>query len=309
MKTQQALAGTLAAFALSFMPFSPSFGQDEFTFKLYMESLANGNMDTLTLSFSEDGRDSFDCSYDSVTEIPAPDFIGDTLGHVGAFVIPCYANGFQGDPGDMVCLKNRTVEWGSSATIIVPEQALPVRMEWDSSLFQGHWALLTDWYPGDWPEICPFHDSLWPVEVWMDRSSAGQLESRWTRHDADREYYHILFPTEDFYAGYHPDSAGMFFIYHKFYVWMKEPASNVTRPELGSGNLLAFRQNPVNDIIEWRSRLGIRQWRIYDMSGRLMLQGDAGQAEIGCQDWPAGLYVFEWFSQDGSHGMEKLIKR
>ena len=49
MKTK-ILSGTILALAFSALHFAS--GQEEFSFKLYMESLANGKKDTLELGFS-----------------------------------------------------------------------------------------------------------------------------------------------------------------------------------------------------------------------------------------------------------------
>ena len=301
MKLKTLLSGT--AFAL--LSLSLIRGQESFSFKLYMESLANGKKDTLSLGFSANGHDWNDYGFDSTRETPISDFLADTLNRIGAFILPGEGGfGFL-EPSDVLFFKERTAKWNANLTIIVPNPALPVRLTWDSSLFLGKWALLTDLNPGGWPDSYPSLSE--PIEIWMDKSSSGLLESKWTNDDNDREYYHVFFPTEAYYHEYHPDSAGMFYVYHKLYVWMKESASNNPQTEL-EGKVV-FRQNPVEDILQWTSPLPLRLWKVYDIFGRIIAQGNDSQTQIDCHDWPAGLYFFEWKYTNGTHGIEKLIKR
>ena len=76
------LIGTIT-FAFSSIAFA--FCQEEFTFKLYMESLANGKMDTLELGASPNGC--MGCDYDSSLCSPVFYPFDDTIAHIGAFAV------------------------------------------------------------------------------------------------------------------------------------------------------------------------------------------------------------------------------
>lgn len=63
MKSKQTIIA--AILALSFA--ASVSGQEEFRFKLYLESLSNGKKDTLDLVFSEQGYRNTQCEYDSIS--------------------------------------------------------------------------------------------------------------------------------------------------------------------------------------------------------------------------------------------------
>ena len=79
------ITGTILALALSSLHFAS--GQEaEFSFKLYMESLANGKKDTLELGISPDGH--IGCDYQNVDADVVFDPFLDQQTHIGAFVTP-----------------------------------------------------------------------------------------------------------------------------------------------------------------------------------------------------------------------------
>ncbi len=303
MKTK-ILSGTILALAFSALHFAS--GQEEFSFKLYMESLANGKKDTLELGFSPNGYESYDYGYDSTCETPAIDFRADTLHHTGAFIIPGVEHFGLCKPTDAVCFKGRTAAWNADLCIILPEKALPVQLTWDSALFKNQWIMLSERSMGCWPDYFPF-PAL--TELWMQESGSCLLESKWDILDeAEREQFYLFFPTDAYYHEYHPDSAGMFDIYQKFYIWGRNTVGIESQTNQGK-MALTILQNPVQDILAWKNPSDILDWKIFDLSGRLIRQGNDSQNRVDCHDWPAGLYFLSWKDIQGNHGIQKIIKR
>ena len=72
--------------------------------------------------------------------------------------------------------------------------------------------------------------------------------------------------------------------------------------------LLVF-PNPASENFAYQSKTPLKNWQVRNISGQLILQGDANQTEIDCQNWPAGLYIFEWETAGGQKGRTKLVKR
>lgn len=72
--------------------------------------------------------------------------------------------------------------------------------------------------------------------------------------------------------------------------------------------LLIF-PNPASENFAYQSKTPLKNWQVRNISGQLILQGDANQTKIDCQNWPAGLYIFEWETAGGQKGRTKLVKR
>lgn len=72
---------------------------------------------------------------------------------------------------------------------------------------------------------------------------------------------------------------------------------------------LLISPNPASETFAYQSKTPIKNWIVRNISGQLILQGDANQTEIDCQSWPAGLYIFEWETAGGQKGRTKIVKR
>ena len=149
----------IITFAFSCIAFA--FGQEEFTFKLYMESLANGKKDTLELGASPNGLTG--CDYDSALCPPVLYPFNDTMSHIGAFAVtgePRYFDyEYNGNNFDTnydpplecpVFLKKRIVPLRYDMVIVFPASAVPIRLSWDSVLLSDPAVaspVLTDFRP------------------------------------------------------------------------------------------------------------------------------------------------------------------
>ena len=72
--------------------------------------------------------------------------------------------------------------------------------------------------------------------------------------------------------------------------------------------LLIF-PNPASENFAYQSKTPLKNWQVRNISGQLILQGDANQTKIDCQGWPDGLYIFAWETASGQRGWTKIVKR
>ena len=72
--------------------------------------------------------------------------------------------------------------------------------------------------------------------------------------------------------------------------------------------LLIF-PNPASENFAYKRKTPLKNWQVRNISGQLILQGDANQTKIDCQGWPDGLYIFAWETASGQRGWTKIVKR
>ena len=317
MKTK-ILLGTILALALSSLHVAS--GQEaESSFKLYMESLANGKKDTLELGVSPNGLDGSDCDYDSLLCGPSYYPFADTNQHIGAFAIQDLYTWFYQLCPNPVFVKRwiaRTPDYpGTMNSMIVPLSALPVRIHWDSTLFQSspmEIPALTDWNYGGYPDA-----GIGTVKADMSECSEvclmtisqylAFIDSIGPRNIPD-QYRYVSEgdgDTSDLYIQI-PDSMGSEHVYRYFSIVYNYRSDN---EEQSLAQAVRIQPNPASEFFSWHSEIPIASWTIHDISGKTILQGSGNQTRIDCQNWPAGLYIFEWLSNTGQSEKNKFIKQ
>ena len=297
-----------------------TYGQEEFSFKLYMESLANGKKDTLELGISLNGCTYYPLTPDSVLQNPVYNPFADTV-NIGAYVLTRYPSGNHGDSyirTNPPYVKKYTGLRNTDMYIIVPCQALPVKLTWDSVHLSSEAAkspLITDWAAGGRPDAPTPGLSF---NGYMDRMSGMTIYSLWQLVQGGRDFLHeIGYPY--FYMPHlgdsirmHvaiEDSTGKDHIYKLFFISLGYDATIGTEEDTEASSPVAIFPNPVSSILNIRSHSPLQEWRIYDISGRLIAQGSDDHAEVNCQGWPDGLYFLSWKDIQGNHGIQKIIKR
>ena len=318
MKTK-ILSGTILALALSALHFAN--GQEaEFSFKLYMESLANGKKDTLELGISLNGCTYYPLTPDSVLQNPVYNPFADTV-NIGAYVLTRYPSENHGDSyirTNPPYVKKYTGLRNTDMYIIVPCQALPVKLTWDSVHLSSEAAkspLITDWAAGGRPDAPTPGLSF---NGYMDRMSGMTIYSLWQLVQGGRDFLHeIGYPY--FYMPHlgdsirmHvaiEDSTGKDHIYKLFFISLGYDATIGTEETIEASSPVAIFPNPVSSTLNIRSCFPLQDWKIYDISGRLIAQGSDDHAEVNCQGWPDGLYFLSWKDIQGNHGIQKIIKR
>ena len=321
MKTK-ILSVTILALALSALHFAS--GQEEFSFKLYMESLANGKKDTLELGIFPDTYyfDSRDPYPDSLLQNPVYDPFADTA-NIGAYVLPngTYYQDINRDGYQRVYppyVKRFTGLRNTDMYIIVPCQTLPVKLTWDSVHLSSEAAkspLITDWTAEGRPDAPTPGLSF---NGYMDRMSGMTLYSLWQLVQGGYDFLHeIGYPY--FYMPHlgdsirmHvaiEDSTGKDHIYKLFFISLGYDATIGTEETIEASSPVAIFPNPVSSTLNIRSCFPLQDWKIYDISGRLIAQGSDDHAEVNCQGWPDGLYFLSWKDIQGNHGIQKIIKR
>ena len=300
------LIGTIT-FAFSSIAFA--FCQEEFTFKLYMESLANGKMDTLELGASPNGLTG--CQYLPATCTPVFYPFNDTLNHIGAFAVTGEPWNFaQEDPNSPnstlplecpVFLKSKITPLAYDIPIVVPASATPVVVRWDSVLLSNPYVatpLMTDWQP----------QYRWDIgggyiggqyRLWMNECSS------WIIQELDSSQAH--WGHQALYVNI-PDSANNPHRYLAFFICLGYDRTFSNESNEKTTQTINILPNPVSESFSWQSDTPIKEWEIHNTSGQLILNGTNQQNQIHCQRWPNGLYFFAWKDSHGNHGVQKIIK-
>ena len=66
--------------------------------------------------------------------------------------------------------------------------------------------------------------------------------------------------------------------------------------------------NPIRERFRINSDIELGEWRVYSVSGKLILSGKGKDTEIDCQNWASGIYVFRWESKNHETGFVKIVK-
>ena len=308
MKLKTLLSGT--AFAL--LSLSLIRGQESFSFKLYMESLANGKKDTLELGIASDGY--IGCDYENVDADVVFDPFLDQQTHIGAFVTPdrqWNEERFQYIPNCMVFYKKGiNTDQGSSeygplydVCILVPSNSLPAVLRWDKTQIPCHTLLEDKKLMDGWMMKSDVPKTHYGITVLMHKTDSFVL---YPLPDSSSGNFSYKMPDSIFYQTFITDSAGNDHGFRNLYIDFHTSAANENTI---APQRVQIIPNPVSESFYWQSDIPLEEWKIYDISGRKMLQGDASQPSINCHEWPDGLYFFEWKYTNGTHGIEKLIKR
>ena len=296
----------IITFAFSCIAFA--FGQEEFTFKLYMESLANGKKDTLELGASPNGLTG--CDYDSALCPPVLYPFNDTMSHIGAFAVtgePRYFDyEYNGNNFDTnydpplecpIFLKKRIVPLDYDMVVVCPASAFPIRLSWDSVLLSNPAIaspVLTDMRPAlRWDII----DIGCNYKEWMTEKSSftiGGYGWGWSGVPALTSIY---------------DSAGNRHRYQYFFIRLGTDryASNENKKE--SAKTIALIPNPASESFCFYSETPLQEWRIFNSTGQIVSAGTSAETEINCKSWPKGLYVFEGITSTQQRHHVKLIKK
>ena len=306
MKLKTLLSGT--AFAL--LSLSLIRGQESFSFKLYMESLANGKKDTLELGIAPDGY--IGCDYENVDADVVFDPFLDQQTHIGAFVTPdrqWNEERFQYIPNCMVFYKKGiNTDQGSSeygplydVCILVPSNSLPAVLRWDKTQIPCH-TLLEDkklmdgWMKSDVPK------THYGITVLMHKTDSFVL---YPLPDSSSGNFSYKMPDSIFYQTFITDSAGNDHGFRNLYIDFHTSAAN---ENIITSQRVQIIPNPVSESFYWQSDTPIKEWEIRNTCGQLILNGANQQNQIHCQGWPNGLYFFTWEDIHGNHGVQKIIK-
>lgn len=303
------LIGTIAALVLSLLGFVS--GQESFSFKLYMESLANGKKDTLELGIAPDGY--IGCDYENVDADVVFDPFLDQQTHIGAFVTPdrqWNEERFQYIPNCMVFYKKGiNTDQGSSeygplydVCIPVPSNSLPAVLRWDKTQIPCH-TLLEDKKLMDGWMKSDVHKTHYGITVLMQKTDSFVLNPL---PDSSSGNFSYKMPDSIFYQTFITDSAGNDHGFRNLYINFHTSAANENAI---TPQRVQIIPNPVSESFYWQSDIPLEEWKIYDISGRKMLQGDASQPSINCHEWPDGLYVFEGITPSKKHYHVKFIKK
>ena len=302
------LIGTIASLVLSLLGFVS--GQESFSFKLYMESLANGKKDTLELGIAPDGY--IGCDYENVDADVVFDPFLDQQTHIGAFVTPdrqWNEERFQYIPNCMVFYKKGiNTDQGSSeygplydVCILVPSNSLPAVLRWDKTQIPCH-TLLEDkklmdgWMKSDVPK------THYGITVLMQKTDSFVLNPL---PDSSSGNFSYKMPDSIFYQTFITDSAGNDHGFRNLYIDFHTSAANENTI---TSQRVQIIPNPVSESFYWQSDTPIKEWEIRNTSGQLILNGANQQNQIHCQGWPNGLYFFTWEDSHGNHGVQKIIK-
>ena len=305
------IPGTILALALSSLHFAS--GQEaEFSFKLYMESLANGKKDTLELGISPDGH--IGCDYQNVDADVVFDPFLDQQTHIGAFVTPdrqWNEERFQYIPNCMVFFKKGINadqgSWVGGAIydifLLVPYNSLPVILRWDRNQIQSPVGITDRNMSEEWTVKSPAPKRYTGFYLAMNEYDSLILNPV---PDTTEGWLYFKMPDSIYYQTFITDSNGIDHGFRNLYLDIIAKTSNEERP---TSTQVRLFPNPASESFFWHSSLPLQEWNVFDASGSLILKGDTEQNEINCQSWPSGLYIFEWISNTGQSGKNKFIKQ
>lgn len=281
---------------------------EEFRFKLYMESLSSGKKDTLELGVGPNGI--VGCDYDSTlcTVYTEPFF--DTVEHIGAFIVPDLSLAYRYYPFDFgydtlrvecpVYFKKRIGICKEDITIIVPFSEQPVKVYWDNTLFDNpnlKKPYITTKHPSYRFDVG--QGDIWrPVTADLANTSSCMPWYWYGEEGTRNDSLEFLCFVPDSVQKEHPYT----------YVFIRlcdEILSNNRKEERTP---ISIYPNPGINYFTWESSVPLRQWRIYSISGKLILSGKGSDTEINCQDWASGIYVFRWESKNHETGFVKIVK-
>lgn len=290
----------------------------EVMFPLYFESLTNGKKDTLWLGFSDAGKEN--CDFDSMLSQPHPYPVGDTVGHIGAFIVATSFYDFDIDPDGstnpttpdsikITCpnfLKKRVSlqakDWQyDDINIVFPSSAMPVKIWWDSVFLRNYHRklIMTDWPLSTRYDVSPYMGGC--LLSYMENHSSYTFDSNCKRYGHIQDSHFFL---EDSAQGRHRYQ--VFFVHSWSRIMLKNKENTLVSAVTPCVRVIP---NPVGDIFTWGSSINLKEWFISDISGRTVLRGNAEQKEVSFVVWPAGIYIFGYVTEKGDTGSVKFIKR
>ncbi len=284
---------------------------EEFRFKLYMESLANGKKDTLELGVGPDGYGWggnepwgvwHDCQYDSTLCPVYTEPFFDTVEHIGAFVVPG-TDAFREHTDTLRVLcpfyaKKRIGLLGVDMVVVLPASARPVKVSWDRELMQSPIV--------ETPILTTFeHRARWD----RDASSLSTLKVIMSdKHECEVGKAHGISRYDSVAAlAYIKDSMGGEHPYVQFFILTGQDRHAAVEDKLASSAVEAW-PNPVREKFQIRNSVALREWQVYSVTGKRMGTGVRTDTEIDCAAWPSGIYVLYWKAKDGQNGVVKLVK-
>ncbi len=296
--------------ALSFV--TGASGQEQFSFKLYLESLANGKKDTLELGISPDGY--IGCDYQNMDAEVVFDPFPNQETHIGAFVTPdrqWNEERFQYIPNCMVFSKKGinaeqgTSEYGPlyDVCFLIPSNSLPVILRWDNSQIPCHAGLVDKKLMDGWIDNAGPQKTHYGTGVSMQDTNSFVLNP--LPDDSEGRFSHRM-PDSIFYQTFVRDSSGIDHGFRNLYLNFTPSSSNESN--LASHDI-RITPNPAKESFVYQSNTPLKEWKVYDISGRCILSGSGQQTGIDCSAWPSGMYVFEWVSTNGQKGNIKFIKQ
>lgn len=294
---------------------------EEFRFKLYMESLSTGKKDTLEFGVGPNGygwggnywSGWYDCEYDTALCPVYTDPFFDTVEHIGAFIVPG-TDGYRDhyDTLRVLCpfyAKKRIGLLGSSIAgrqgtdmvAVFPASEQPVKINWDRMALQNpiiKTPVLTTFESGLRYDVIA--SSQWtPIMVIMSDQSECVVGYDTTRKANDRDSLAMLAYIQDSLGGEHP--------YVYFFVLTGQNRNVGLNPNT-KPSPVSIQPNPVKEHFSIYSDIGLQDWRIYSISGKLILSGEGDVTEINCNGLVSGIYVFHWKDRHNETGYVKFIK-
>ena len=291
---------------------NPASGQEQFSFKLYMESLANGKRDTLELGIAPNGY--IGCDYQNMDAEVVFDPFPNQETHIGSFVTPdrqWNEERFQYVPNCMVFSKKGinaeqgTSEYGPlyDVCFLIPSNSLPVILRWDNSQIPCPAGLVDRKAMDGWLDHAEPQKTHYGISVSMQNTNSFVLNPL---PDGSEENFSSRMPDSIFYQTFIRDSAGIDHGFRNLYL-------NFTPSSSNEGNLashdLRITPNPAKESFSWQSETSVKEWRIYDFSGKLIRQGNGNQKKVDCKNWPEGVYIFHCIDNLNKIHSKKIIKQ
>lgn len=285
---------------------------EEFRFKLYLESLNSGKKDTLEFGVGPNGygwgghswNGWHNCEYDTALCPVYTEPFFDTTEHIGAFIVPG-TDGYRRNHYDtlrVLCpfyAKKRIGIVGSDMVAVFPASEQPVKISWDREALRNpiiKTPILTTFESGLRYDV--LSGSHWlPIKVIMSDVSECQVgyDYEGDRHDSLGYCVYI----QDSLGGEHP------YVYF-FILTGQDRHADIDIITQQSSVLI--QPNPTQERFSISNDIELKEWRIYSISGKLILSGKGSDTEINCQDWASGIYVFRWESKNHETGFVKIVK-
>ena len=276
---------------------------EEFRFKLYMESLANGKKDTLELGVGPDGL--VGCVYDSTLCPVYADPFFDTA-HVGAFIVDREWGTWENKEFDTIrvdCpmyVKKRVGIHGRDMVIVFPLSACPIRFSWNQSLL-GYGnvksPMFTNWFSGRRYDVGQGHH--WRP-FYLDMSKDSSFELTTFENPGSATYDSLVYLT------YIRDSSGQEHAYVHVFVCLGERFVKNEEPKRMES--VRISPNPVRHQLRLESVVPLTSWRIYTTYGQLLREGMESTETINCENLPQGLYILDCEDAQGGRCFVRFIR-
>lgn len=283
---------------------------EEFRFKLYLESLANGKKDTLELGVGPNGygwggnawNGWHDCLYDPELCPVYEDPFFDTVDHIGAFVVPG-TDGYRRhhDTLRVRCpyyAKKRIGVLQNDMVVVFPASAQPVKVSWDRKLLQSpivETPVLTTFEAGLRYDVIAANKWT-PIKIIM--SDAQECQVGYSRSGDMYDSLAMCAYIKDSLGGEHP--------YLYFFVLTGEDR-HAWNEDKKKGTPIVIYPNPFKDGFMIKGVENLQRWEVYSASGKFIASGT--DTKIDSRDWTSGVYLLFWKDKTENTGFLKVIKK